>query len=376
MSASVALFDCRLGASDLAVLEPVLASGQLAAGPNVAGLEQDLAAYLGGGRVVALGDMTHALTLALQLAGVRSGDEVLTLAYNCLSSNTAITQAGAVPVWVDIDPDLASMSVTDCEAALTPRTRALIVYHVAGYPARLDALRAFCDTHRLVLIEDANNALGARWNGQPVGLVGDFAVFSFYANRQVNGIEGAALVCPDEATAREALRLRRFGIDMSTFRDPLGEINPSSDVPRIGMSSPLNHVNATLARHQLRSIDERLAHNRRHAAWLVDALADVEGVRPIVWPAEADPAFWVWLVHCEQRDQMLAGLKQLGIQCSKLHQPNDIYTGFGSRARPLPLTRQFSGGILALPCGWWLQEDDLARTAEAVRGFVLSSRQA
>jgi dTDP-4-amino-4,6-dideoxygalactose transaminase len=376
MSTSVALFDCRLGASDLAALQPVLASGQLASGPHVAGLEQDLAAYLGGGRVVALGDMTHALTLALQLAGVGSGDEVLTLAYNCLSSNTAITQAGAVPVWVEIDPDLASMSVSDCEAALTPRTRALIVYHVAGYPARLDVLRAFCDAHHLVLIEDANNALGARWSGRPVGLIGDFTVFSFYANRQVNGIEGAALVCPNEATAREALRLRRFGIDMATFRDPLGEINPESDVPRIGMSSPLNHVNATLARHQLQSIDARLARNRRHATWLIDTLAGVEGVRPILWPAQADPAFWVWLVRCEQRDRLLAGLKQMGIQCAKLHQPNDVYTGFGSQARPLPRTRQFIGEILALPCGWWLQEADLVRIADAVGQLAPSSRLA
>lgn len=365
--APVALFDCRLGLEAQAVLQPVLASGQLAAGPNVAGLEQDLAAYLGGSRVVALGDMTHALMLALQLAGIGPGDEVLTLAYNCLSSNTAIVQVGAVPVWVDIDPALACLSVADCEAARTPHTRAVIVYHVAGYPAPLEALRAFCDQHHLVLIEDANNALGARWNGRPVGLVGDFAVFSFYANRQVNGIEGAALVCPDEATAREALRLRRFGIDMTTFRDPLGEINPASDVPRIGMSSPLSHVNATLARHQLRTLDERLARNRRHVAWLGQALAGVEGIDPIGWPEQADPAFWVWLVRCEQRDRVLAGLKRQGIQCAKLHQPNDVYTGFGSPRRPLAQTDRFMAGILALPCGWWLTEQDLASVADGVR---------
>lgn len=366
MVTSIPLFDCRLDASDLAALEPVLASGQLAAGPNVAGLEQDLAAYLGGGHVVALGDMTHALTLALQLAGIGPGDEVLTLAYNCLSSNTAITHAGAVPVWVDIDPEQAVMSLADCEAALTPKTRALIVYHVAGYAAPLDALRAFCDAHHLALIEDANNALGARWNGRPVGRMGDFAVFSFYANRQVNGIEGAALVCPDEATAREAQRLRRFGIDMSTFRDRFGEINPASDVPRIGMSSPLNHVNATLARHRLGSLDERLTQNRRHAAQLFDALAGLEGVHPIGWPVQADPAFWACLIRFDRRDQVLAGFKQLGIQCSRLHQPNDVYTGFGSQRRSLENTRGFMRSILALPCGWWLTDEELVSVVNGV----------
>jgi len=339
MVTSIPLFDCRLDASDLAALEPVLASGQLAAGPNVAGLEQDLAAYLGGGHVVALGDMTHALTLALQLAGIGPGDEVLTLAYNCLSSNTAITHAGAVPVWVDIDPEQAVMSLADCEAALTPKTRALIVYHVAGYPAPLDALSAFCDAHHLALIEDANNALGARWNGRPVGRM----------------------------AAREAQRLRRFGIDMSTFRDRFGEINPASDVPRIGMSSPLNHVNATLARHRLQSLDERLTCNRSHAAWLDQALADVDGIRCIGWSDSADPAFWVGLIRCARRDQVLTALKQQGIHCSRLHHPNDGYTGFGSLSRDLPGTRSFISEVLALPCGWWLCARDLNRIADAVR---------
>jgi dTDP-4-amino-4,6-dideoxygalactose transaminase len=133
------------------------------------------------------------------------------------------------------------------------------------------------------------------------------------------------------------------------------------------MSSPLSHVNATLARHQLRTLDERLARNRRHVAWLGQALAGVEGIDPIGWPEQADPAFWVWLVRCAQRDRVLAELKQQGIQCAKLHQPNDVYTGFGSPRRPLAQTDRFMAGILALPCGWWLTEAALVSVADGVR---------
>jgi dTDP-4-amino-4,6-dideoxygalactose transaminase len=314
-----------------------------------------------------MGDMTHALTMALQLAGVGKGDEVLTLAYNCLSSNSAITAAGACPVWVDIDPASACLSLEDAAAAMTPHVKALVLYHVAGYPADVEAARAFCDRHGIALIEDANNALGAHWDGRPVGTRGDFGVFSFYANRQVNGIEGAALACTAPSNAVAAARLRRFGIDMSGFRDRLGEIDPAADVPQIGMSSPLNHVNATLARQHLRSLQTRLQCNRDNVARLQQLLSDVPALQPIRWSERASPAFWTWLVRVPRRDAVMALLKAQGIQCSKLHQPNSSYSGFGARARHLPGTERFMHDILALPCGWWLSPAEIETIAASLR---------
>jgi perosamine synthetase len=363
---TIPLFDCSIDAAGVAAAASVLSSGQLASGPAVAGLEADVARFLGRPHVVAFGDLTHALAQALELVGVGPSDEVLTLAYNCLSSNAAIATVGAVPVWVDIDPDLARISIADCAAALTPRTKALVVYHVAGYPADLTDLRAFCDRHGLALIEDANNALGAEWDSRRVGTVGDFAAFSFYANRQANGIEGAALACPDQESARRAARMRRFGIDAERFRDRAGEIDPRCDVPQIGMSSSLNHVNATLARQSLRSVEERLALSRRNVDWLRDRLHLLDGLRPIDAPAPALPAYWAWLVRCARRDDVMTTLKQRGIQCSKLHQPNDVYTGFRAAPRELPGTRRFMDEVLALPCGWWLGNDQLEAIAQAL----------
>lgn len=367
MTAPIVLFDCRPEPAALAALAPVLASGQLAAGPNVAALESAIARHVGRPDVVCLGDMTHALALALQLAGVGAGDEVLTLSYDCMSSNSAIAHVGATPVWVDIDGATATMPVADCERAITPRTKALVVYHVAGYPAPLAALRAFCDRHGIALVEDANNALGATLDGRPVGSVGDFAVFSFYANRQVNGVDGAALVCRDAATAAEARRLRRFGIDLTTFRDARGEIDPASDIPRVGMSSPLNHVQATMALAHLDTLDARLARNRHNVDVLQSRLADIASIRPVAWAPGAQPAFWAWLVRCDDRDDLLERLKARGVQCSKLHQPNHVYSGFRSAPRELPGTAQFMSDMLALPCGWWLDDATLARLCDEIR---------
>ena len=362
----IALFDCRVDTQASADALAVLASGQLVAGRNVAALEEHISARLGGRPVVAMGDMTHALALALTLAGVTAGDDVLTLSFNCLSSNSAIAQVGARPVWIDIEPDAACLSLKDCHAALTPRTRAMMVYHVAGYPTPMRALQQFCRDHDLALIEDANNALGAEVDGQAVGCFGDFAVFSLYANRQVNGIEGALLVCPDAASARRASHLRRFGIDVGRFRDALGEIDAACDVPQIGLSSALNHVNATLGLAHLPSLDVRLARNRANVLSLCQRLAHVKGLRPVRPATGSAPAYWVWLVHCDRRDAVLASLKQAGVQCSKLHQPNHVYSGFDATPRSLPGTEAFMQSILALPCGWWLEEGDLSRIADAI----------
>lgn len=367
---SVALFDCRMPDAASGALDALWRSGRLAAGPAVPALEERLGAYLEGRPVVAMSDMTQALTMALRLAGVGPGDEVVTLAFNCMSSNSAIAMVGATPVWVDVDPETASVDLADLAACVTGRTRAVVIYHLAGYVGDLDAVRALCDAAGLPLIEDANNALGAEWRGRRAGTVGDYAVFSFYANRQLNGIEGAALVCRDEEAAARARALRRFGIDTTRFRTPDGEIDPALDVPEIGVAASLTNVNATLAGHAMDDLDERLARNRANVARLSIALGDLPGMRFIAEREGARGVFWVALGRSAARDRLMADLNAGGIQCSKLHQRNDVYSGFGARSRPLQGTTLLEQEMLALPSGWWLSHDDLDRVAATVRASV------
>ncbi|MGB6184569.1 DegT/DnrJ/EryC1/StrS family aminotransferase [Sphingopyxis granuli] len=368
---AIPLFDCRVDEAAIAAMTPVLASGQLASGAHVGALESDLSARLSGRPVVALSDMTQAIELALRLAGIGPGDEVLTLSYNCMSSNSAIRNVGASAVWVDIDPATATMDVGHARSQITPATRAIIVYHVAGYPADAAALRALSDEAGLVLIEDANAALGASLpDGRAVGTIGDFAIFSFYASRQVNAIEGAALLCRDEEDAARARRLRRFGIDQGRFRDPLGEIDPRADIAEIGLAATLPNVNAALARHNLELLDARQHSVRANAAVMTTALehiAGVEAVRPLTGTF---PAFWGLLLLCDERDDLLATLKEKGIGSSKLHQPNHVYSGFGSRAAALPGTDMFIDRILAIPVGWWIGAAERQQIVDTIAGAL------
>lgn len=259
------------------------------------------------------------------------------------------------------------MSVSDLERALSPKTKAVLLYHMAGYAGPTAEIKAICRTHGIVLIEDCNNALGATQHGAPVGTIGDYAVFSFYPNRQINALEGAALVCPDARSAARALRLRRFGIDTATFRDAIGEINPVSDIPEIGLSASFSQLSAAVGLTQFESLADRLQKTRLNADTLHAELADVPGIEVIAALPETLPAYWAFLILSDNRDLVLTRLKKRGIGASKLHHRNDAYSGFHAEARSLPGTDNFSRRIIGLPCGWWLGEQEISTVVTAVK---------
>lgn len=361
------LFDARPTAAMDAAALGVLSTGQIASGPLVAQFETAFAKMVVGEFAVATDNMTSALVLALHLAGVGDGDEVATLAYSCLSSNSAIKRVGATPVWVDIDPETATISCDDLARAVTAKTKAVTIYHVAGYPAAMQEIADFCRARGLVLIEDCNAALGAEIDGRPVGSFGDFAVYSFYPNRQVNALDGGMLFCPDETTARRARRLRRFGIDLAGFRDARGEIDPAADVPEIGWSSAMSNLNAAVGLAHLEGWDLRKARLRENAAYLKSIIDSLSGVRAVRWVSDSQPGWWGFAVLSHERDEKLAMLKSLGVQASILHQRNDVYSGFVATSRPLPGTDRFQSEVIVLPCGPWLDAQSVAELGRCLQ---------
>lgn len=348
----------RLPEMEVAALE-VLRSGQIASGPKVTALEHAFSAVAGREHIVSTNDLTSAVMLALHLAGVRAGDEVATVAFSCLQSNSPIARLGARPVWIDIDPETMSMSVEDLAAKLNPSVKAVMVYHIAGYPSDTHRIAAMCSERGIPLIEDCNNALGATIDGRPVGAVGDYAVYSLYPNRQINGIDGGMLATPDAETTARATRLRRFGVDATSFRDARGEISPESDVPEIGWSAALNNLNAAVALSQLKTLSDRMARTFAVAGHLSYALSGLRRLRPVRPVRSATPAFWGFLVLSENRDELLLHLKAQGIRSSIFHQRNDWYTGFGKPRAELPGTELVMNQLLALPCGWWLTDNQI-----------------
>lgn len=351
-------FPVHLPEMERAVLD-VIRSGQIASGPLVEEFEKKLAHLVHHENMVATNDMTSALVLALKLAGVKAGDYVATQAFSCLSTNSAISMVGAIPQWIDTDPETLSMCPEDLEKKISSKTKAVILYHIAGYPAKSLEISAICRKIGVKLIEDCNNSLGAKVDGDRIGKTGDFAIYSFYPNRQINGFDGGAIACPDAEAAIKARKLRRFGVDAKNFRDRRGEISSESDVPEIGVSASFNQVSAAAALAQFPTLSQRENQVINNAEQLNKGLLGRAGIGHIKMAANVQPAYWVYLIYLENRDEVLAKLKEVGIQASILHHRNDIYTGFGAPKTDLPGTSYIMDHIVAIPCGWWLNEDGI-----------------
>jgi perosamine synthetase len=356
-----------------AIALEVLRSGRIAGGPFVGQFETEFGKLIGASNVVSTVDMTSALFLALHLAGVNAGDEVLASPFACLSTNSAIAQHKAIPIWVDVRPDTVEMDVNDLESKITEKTKAVILYHIAGYPGPAKEIAAVCKKRNIVLIEDCNNSLLASRNNMLAGSHGDFAIYSFYPNRQINTTEGGALVCRSREKADSARKLRRFGIDFKTFRTDEGEIDPASNIPEIGWGMTLSNLCSALGCAQLNTVKIRQNQTKNNAEKLQLLTKNIEGIKPIAIIEGGIPAYWVFLLLAEHRDEMITILKQKGIMVSAIHQRNDIYSGFGVNQNfRLPNTEYLQDHIIGIPCGWWLGDGDLERIAAALEAATLS----
>jgi dTDP-4-amino-4,6-dideoxygalactose transaminase len=360
MSDSLSLFGVVTTPEMEKVAIEVLRSGRIASGPYVNMFESGFASLIGCEYALATNDMTNAIHIALRLSEVSPGDEVITTAFSCMASNSPIALCEATPVWVDLKPNTVEVDPVLFEAAITPKTKAAIIYHVAGYPSSVDKISAICKKYNIKLIEDCNNSLLATLNGQSLGCFGDFSIFSFYPNRQINCTEGGMLICKDKADYDTAKKLRRFGIDFSTFRNDLGEINPNSDIPVASSSMVLNNLCAALGYSQLNDVQARVDKSKKNAEYYKEALTLLPSVKVVPTLKNGDSVFWTFLIQVENRDKVIQTMKNTGISVSSLHQRNDSYTCFDDKYRiDMPNTKLLQESVLALPCGWWLSNDDL-----------------
>jgi len=370
MTRSIPLFGIfRSAEMETAVIE-VIRSGQIASGIHVEAFRRGFGELVGNPNVVTTNDMSSAIQIALHVSGIGAGDEVLTAAYSCMSSNAPIATSGAHAAWVDVDPATGTMDPRDFERAITPRTKAALLYHLAGYPGAVAEIAEICRRHGIVLIEDCDNALLATVGGAQVGSFGDFAIHSFYPNRQINATEGGALVCKSPEHVARAIRLRRYGINLTRFRDALGEIDPSCDIAEIGWAATLNNLCSAAGASQLASVAARVARTREVAQALSARLAQLPQLALVRPMTGATPSYWALLARVSKRDQVMAALKARGVQCSKLHHRTDSYSGFGVPARQLPGTSAFLAKVLALPCGWWLTDADLDYLVAALKDVL------
>ncbi|HBQ11122.1 MAG TPA: hypothetical protein DEF51_08075 [Myxococcales bacterium] len=364
----VPLYKVRMPPS---VEQPVLTtlrSGALAGGAHVAAFEGRLREYLGNPLVLSTADLPASITMSLYLAGVRPGDEVVCSPMVCLATSMPINTLFATTRWCDVDPETGNMDAAALERCITPKTKAVLVFHWGGTPAALTAIRRVAQSHGVPVVDDASEALGASVDGARLGNTGaDFTTFSFYPNKPLNtGSDGGAIAFASPEAFERAQWMRRFGIHQPSFRTSDGEIDPASDVSDVGWSSALSNVNAAIGVEQLGTLDDVLERARENADFYDRAIAEVDGIAPCTPVAGADRAPWVHTVRVERRDDLMRKLKARGVQCSRVHLRNDLYSCFRAERVELPGVDAFSAACLSVPCGWWVSREDREYVSDVI----------
>jgi hypothetical protein len=352
----------------IAAAAEVFRSGQLASGPKVQAFEAALAAYVGANRHVrVMTSATAGLEMALEAAGIGTGDEVIVPAMSFAASANVVARVGAKPVFVDIELHSRNLDMQLVPAAITSRTRAIMPVHFSGLPVDMDALYGIAAQHGLRVIEDAAHAIGSRYRGKLIGSFGDLVVFSFHPNKNMTSIEGGAIATADAATAALFEQYRFHGIK----RNPKGEI----DVLFPGAKSNLTDVAAQIGMDQLRRLDGFNARRRQ----LADRyFAELEGYGGAVLPARGDAGhswhMFQLLIDFAGRGttrpefQRIMAERGIGIG---VHYPCipglTYYRAQGYRPEVTPVAERVGRETVTLPLFPAMQDEDVERVCRELR---------
>jgi perosamine synthetase len=366
MTARIPLSAPDVTEAEIAAVSAVLRTPHLSLGPELAGFESELAAWHGVDHAVAVSSGTAGLHLALLTLGVGEGHQVIIPSFTFVAVVNAVFQVRATPVLVELDPVTLNLDPAAVERAISPNTRAILAVHTFGVPAQMDALQDLARRHQLALIEDASEAIGARFGGRLAGSFGDLAVLGFYPNKQITTGEGGAVLAGDQAHAVRLRQLRNQGRDASG--NWLDHAEP-------GYNYRLSELACALGRVQLRRIDEILA-LRRQAAEHYDALlAGIPGLeRPPLSLPSRELSWFVYVVRLPEgvdRDRVQAALARRGIATGRYFAPIHLQPAWHARSGQdvghLSLTESIAHRTLALPFFNRITADQQQDVADALR---------
>jgi dTDP-4-amino-4,6-dideoxygalactose transaminase len=359
-----------LGEDEFAAVRAVLASGWITTGPKTAAFEAALAEVLGGQvQVLAFNSATSALEAALLAADIGPGDEVIVPAMSFVATANVVLRVGARPRFVDVEPVSRNLDPAQVAAAIGPSTRAILPVHFAGRPAELAPLRDLAESHGLWLIEDAAQAIGSTYRGQPIGASGNPVCFSFHPNKNITTIEGGAIALADPQLAKRLCRIRFHGIE----KDAAGEVQ----VPEWGGKMNLPDVGAALGLAQLPKLAD---FNARRRALARSYLAELTPSDRLRLPADAPGHSWhMFCVEVDfaalgcTRAAFIAALAERGIGVG-VHYPAmhlfGVYRRLGYGPGDFPHAERIGAHTLTLPLFPSMQEADVARVCTELQTLI------
>lgn len=341
-------------------IDRVLGSGWYILGHEVERFEDEFSAYVGSGYAVGVNSGSDALLLSLMCLGVGPGDEVVTVSFSFVSTADAVVRCGATPVFVDIDRDTLCMDTGAVQAAITPRTRAVIPVHLYGHPVDMDPLMKIAGEHGLYVVEDACQAHGTEYKGHRAGSIGRAGCFSFYPTKNLGAYGDAGMVVTEDAGLAEKLRMvRSYG---QSAKD---------SYEFTGVNSRLDAMQAAILRVKLKHLEE-WTRRRREIAERYDAAID-DG--PVTKPLEKECARHVYhqyVIRLSERDSLREFLAERGIG-TLVHYPTPIHRQRSYDrlvgAVDLPVTEETCRRVLSLPMNPWMTDDEVEQVTAAVNAW-------
>ena len=345
----------------IAAMQQVFDSCSFIGGEPLATFERDFAQFCGARYALGLANGTDALHLLLRAMGVGPGDEVITAANSFIASASCIVMAGASPVFVDADATTYTIDPAAIEAAITPRTKAIIPVHLYGQPADMRPIMELAARHDLQVIEDAAQAHGAEYEDQRVGSIGHAASFSFYPGKNLGAYGDGGAITTDDATLVERLKALRDHGRTSKYEHAI-----------VGYNSRLDSLQASVLSVKLNYLDGWNRQRQQVAAWYAEALATSDFVLPSVRPGSTH-IYHLYVVRAERREALQKHLAEAGI-ASGIHYPlprhlQPAFQELGYKPGDMPNTDAAAGQLLSLPIFPEMTQAQVAYVAEAVRTF-------
>lgn len=355
----------------IAAVGDVLRSGWITSGPKAKAFEEALSAYFGGRQVRTFNSGTCTMEIALRIAGIGAGDEVITTPVSWVATANVIIEVGATPVFVDVDVRTRNLDLNLLEAAITPRTRAIIPVYLSGLPVDMDQLYALAAKHKLRVIEDAAQALGSTWNGKHIGSFGDFVSFSFQANKNITSSEGGCLVLNNADEARLAEKYRLQGVTRTGF--------DGIDVDILGGKFNLTDVAAAIGLGQFAHIDAITARRKALAQHYFNCFgSDFEGSTGAQLPlAELGNSNWhLFQLVLPERLSRASFMQQMqernigiGYHYAPIHLFS-LYRARGFKEGMFPIAERIGRQIVSLPMFNTLTENQIERVVSAVKSVL------
>ena len=342
-------------------LEKVLYSGYVAQGEQVELFERAFEKFIGSGHSLSVNSGTAALHIALILAGVKEGDEVISTALTAEPTNVAIKMVGAKIRYADIDYNTGNISPESIEANINQSTTAIMLVDYAGISVDVSKIQQISQKYSIPVIQDSSHAISTKYNDIKTGNHFPYTIFSFQAIKQLTTIDGGMLQITNKEEYERAKLIRWFGIDKKLNR-------LENNIQEQGYKYHMNNVNATIGLLQLSKLDTVVDAFVKNGKFFDNALKNIPGVELIKYYPKSESSYWLYTLKVENRKGFIKKLSDNGIMASELHKRNDLHDYLNDFNCQLPNLDKFYRKLVHLPCGWWVGEKERQHIVNIIKG--------